>query len=431
MARRSTPGVLYRHSRGCKGRDLCSNNCNASPEPWEAWVFDPKYVDPNTGQRVGKKIRRRFSTHAAAKGWRHDAAGQVRRRTLRAVAPRTVNEEIDEWLEGARSGSILNKRREAYKPAVIRNYELALRLRVRPALGHRRLDSIEFSDLLALQEQLQGAGCSASVIRNSFVPVQAILRRARRRGVIATNPALDLELPSAASRERAATPDQAAELLTTLDDREAAIWATGFYAGLRRGEIRALRAGDVDLEASTITVERGWDEKEGPVAPKSRAGRRTVFLLDALRLYLEPFVASRGVEDLVFGSGAEVPFDARALARKAERMWDTIDKARRDGAEEAGNGEWTALERFTLHEARHSFSTWMDHAGISPDRADRYMGHSSGNVASRYRHLLASQRGEDRQRLDAYLTGSAEGKVVALSSVPARAAATPAVVASS
>jgi integrase len=406
----STPGIRTRHSRTCKTHD--EGSCTCVPT-YEAWVFS---------KRDGKKIRRSFAGKgalAAAKGWRIDAMKQVKDRRLRAPSALTLHQEVVEWLDGARSGSILNKRSEPYKPAVIRNYELALRLRVLPTLGDRRLTSIDFADLLELQEQLQGDGCSASVIRNTFVPLQAIFRRARRRGVIATNPALDLELPTAASRERAATPTQAIELLGTLERREAAVWATAFYAGLRRGEIRALRVGDVDLDAATITVERSWDEKEGPVAPKSRAGRRTVFVLDALKPYVEPLLDGRATDDLVFGSGAEGAFDARAVARKAERAWNGIDKARKDVAKEPGNEDaWAPLERFTPHEARHSFSTWMDHAGISPDRADRYMGHSSGSVSGRYRHLLAQQRDEDRRRLDSYLAGAVEGKIVALAVAP-------------
>jgi hypothetical protein len=90
----------------------------------------------------------------------------------------TLRQEVDEWLAGARSASILNKRNQPYKPAVIRNYELSLRLRVLPVLGERRLSSIDFADLLDLQEALQGEGHSPSVIRNTFVPLQAILRRA-------------------------------------------------------------------------------------------------------------------------------------------------------------------------------------------------------------------------------------------------------------
>jgi integrase len=416
----STPGIRARHSRTCRTRG--GGNCNCTPT-YEAWVYS---------KRDAKKIRRSFSgpgALAAAKGWRIDAQKQVKDRTLRAPTARTLREEVDEWLAGARDGSILNKRSEPYKPAVIRNYELSLRLRVFDVLGDRRLSSIDFGDLLDLQERLQGDGCSASVIRNTFVPLQAIMRRARRRGVIATNPALDLELPTAGSRERAATAVQASELLSALDDREAAVWATAFYAGLRRGEIRALCVGNVDLEAQTLSVERGWDDKEGFVAPKSRAGRRTVFVLDALVPFLEPFIECRGAEELVLGVGAAGAFDSRAVARKAVRAWDAIDKARQAAAEEAGEEEWSKLERFTLHEARHSFSTWMDHAGISPDRADRYMGHSSGGVASRYRHLLEAQRDDDRSRLDAYVTGTVERKVVplvAVASPVAPAAAIPA-----
>jgi hypothetical protein len=56
----------------------------------------------------------------------------------------------------------------------------------------------------------------------------------------------------------------------------------------------------------------------------------------------------------------------------------------------------------------------MDHSGISADRADRYMGHSSGPVARRYRHLLPSQIADDRATLDGWLDGTARGKVVQL-----------------
>lgn len=411
----STTGIRTRHSRTCKTRT--AGACNCVPA-YEAFVYS---------KRDGKKIRRSFSGKgalAAAKGWRIDAQKQVKDRKLRVPTALTLEQEVAEWLKGAGDGSILNKRKERYKPAVLRNYELSLRLRVLPLLGGRRLASIDHADLLDLQEQLQGDGCSASVIRNTFVPVQAIFRRAWRRGLVPVNPSLDLELPTAGARERASTAAQAVELLLSYDRgaelltwvdtngkqhkpdyrRETAVLAAAFYAGLRRGELRALRVRDVDLDSATVAVERGWDDKEGAIEPKSRAGRRSVFLLDALRPYLEPLVDGRDSDELVFGDGPDEPFDPRAIVRKAKRAWDAVD------GERVGD----ELERFTLHEARHSFSTWCDHAGISPDRADRYMGHAGAGVASRYRHLLPAQRDEDRQRLDAYLAGTAAGKVVQL-----------------
>jgi integrase len=411
MARNATPGVLYRHSRECLDHDRCKKNCNSSPTPWQAWVYDAKYVDPKSGRR-GKKIVTRWATHAAAKGWRNDAAKQVRDHTLRAAPPRTLNEEIEEWLDGARAGRIRNKREQPYKPAVLRNYELALRRRVQPVLGDRKLADLRLADLLDLKEQLQGAGQSDSTIRNTFVPLQAIFRRARRNGVVATNPALDLGLPSAGSRDRAAMPTQAAELLAQIGETERALWATAFYAGLRRGELRALRVRNVDLEAATISVVHGWDDQEGEIAPKSRPGTRVVFLLDALRPFLTPLVEGRDRDGFVFGR-VGIPFEPRNVDRKARRAWDAADAKRKQEAADGGI-EPLLLERFTLHEARHSFSTWLDHAGVSPDRADRYMGHSSGSVASRYRHLLPGQITEDSKLVDAYLAGAATGKVVPL-----------------
>ena len=70
------------------------------------------------------------------------------------------------------------------------------------------------------------------------------------------------------------------------------------------------------------------------------------------------------------------------------------------------------VEWFGFHEARHTFATWLDHAGLSEARADRYMGHSLGAV--NYRHLLPGQIAEDAKLVGAYLAGATAGKVVAL-----------------
>jgi integrase len=210
------------------------------------------------------------------------------------------------------------------------------------------------------------------------------------------NPSLDLELPAGnGARERAATPAHAFALIDALPQNDRALWATAFLAGLRRGELRALRA--VDVNETVLHVEYGWDDKEGQQAPKSVAAKRDVPLTDALRGYLLPHLerTGRSGDDLVFGRTATEPFTPRYISEKADDAWADAE-----------------LDRYTLHEARHSYSTWLDAAGVSEERSDRYMGHSRGTIGSRYRH--PSQYVEDALRLDAYLSGTLAGKVVAL-----------------
>ena len=81
---------------------------------YEAWVYD---------KRTQRKIRRSFSTEAAAKGWRADAQGQVRRLELRPQTKLTIEQAWNAWLEGARDGSVRKRRTgERYKPGVLRSY---------------------------------------------------------------------------------------------------------------------------------------------------------------------------------------------------------------------------------------------------------------------------------------------------------------------
>jgi integrase len=391
-----TPGITARHSRVCASRKTGAR-CNCEPS-YEAWVWS---------KRDGKKIRRTFSGRGAlaeAKTWRSDASREVRLKRLRTPTTKTLREAVDEFLEGARKGEIRNKRKQTFKPATIRQYESALQLRVLPELGESRLSDIESRDLLALKERLLGENISDSTVRNAFVPLQAIFRRAVKNGDLALNPTLDLDLPAGdQGRDRAATPAEAATLLDALPETEKALWATAFYAGLRRGELRALRAADVN--ETCIHVEHGWDDVEGRQAPKSLAGRRDVPLTETLRPFLVAHLerTGRSGEDLVFGRTATEPFTSRHVSKQADDAWK--------GDDEKGKPE---LARLTLHEARHSFSTFLDAAGISETRADRYMGHSNGSVAGRYRHQLPTQLAEDARTLDTYLSGSVAGKVVAL-----------------
>ena len=396
MARIPT-GIRVRHGRGC--RSSSGGSCSCSPS-YEAWVFD---------KRSHTKVRRTFHNLSEAKGWRSDATGAVRKGGLQARSRLTLREAAESWLEQAERGEVLSRYRRPYKPSVLRGYRADLEHYVFPEFGAMRLADVTADDFQALVDRLVGAGFSGSKVRNVLVPCQALYRRHRRQVLVDPTDGIDLPEPGG-RRERALSPATATASLAALPDEQQALWATAFYAGLRRGELRGLRACDVGDDS--ISVERGWDDYEGPVDPKSRAGVRRVPIPATLRTMLDEQLERTGRVggELLFGRTPNAPFTPSHVQDSADGVWAVAAI----GA--FLRGESTTVERVTLHECRHSYSTFLDAAGISETRADRYMGHSNPSVANRYRHQLEGQLAEDAARLDEYLSGATAGRVVKLPS---------------
>jgi integrase len=254
----------------------------------------------------GRKIRKTFPTLSEAKGWRADAMSAVRKGTLRPPARLTLREAAAAWLDGAEKGVIRTRSGDEYKPSALRSYKASLEQRVLPELGAARLSAVTRVDVQDFADRLLSEGLDPSTIRNTLMPLRAIYRRAVARGEVTVNPTTGLQLPAVRGRrDRIASPAEAACLIEAVPEGDRALWATALYAGLRRGELMALRWEDVDLKANVITVSRSWDVKAGVIEPKSHAGRRTVPIASALRELLIAHRLRKGrSQGLVFGRSA-------------------------------------------------------------------------------------------------------------------------------
>ena len=185
-------------------------------------------------------------------------------------------------------------------------------------------------------------------------------------------------------RDRFASPEEAALLIAALPATDRSLWATAMYAGLRRGELMALRWHDVDLAGGVIRVERGWDMMEGVIELKSRKGRRTVPIAAVLRDHLVEHRMRAG-DGLVFGRTASSPFSPKRVSERAATAW-------------------AELRPITLHECRHTFASLMIAAGVNAKALSTYMGHANIAITlDRYGHLMPGNEAEAAGLLDAYL----------------------------
>lgn len=375
-------GIEARHARSCMSRNGGRCNCTKT---FQAQVYD---------KRTKKQLRKTFATKSAARQWREDAIVAIRRGELSADRGLTVSEAAEEWLQQLRAGQVFNRSGDPYKPAAIRGYEHVLTTRVLPRLGHLRLREVTTPDVQRLVDALGEQGLAPATIDTAITPMKAIYRWANQRGMAAGSPARGVAKPAVRCKvRRVASPAQAGAMLTALDPADRPLWATAFYAGLRRGELIALQWADVDLAYGEIHVRRGWDAVEGEIAPKSRRGRRDVPIPAVLRDYLVEHRVAASSDQRVFASDRQV----RAQAERAGKRWVA-----------------RGLERLTLHDARHSYASLMIAAGVNAKALSTFMGHASIAITlDLYGHLMPGAGDEAATMLDAYLAREVGGSIVA------------------
>jgi len=382
---------MYQHPKHT-GIDVRHRATCSTKRGGERCTCSPIYQASVWFAREGKRRKKHFSKLAEAKAWRQDASAAIRAGTLAPPKRTTLDEAAAKWLEGIEAGTITSKSRRPFKPSTVRGYRRSLEQQILPAIGNRRLADLTRQDIQGLADKWLEDGLSASAIGNRLDPLRSIYRRAIKRGEVVVNPTASLDLEAAGTRKaiRIATPVEAHGLLAALPADDRALWATAFYAGLRRGELLALRWSDIDLARSEIRVSRSWDQKAGPIDPKSETSSRTVPLLAVLRDYLDQhkLATGRDGEDLAFGRTATEPPVPSTVRIRALKSWEAA------GIESVVG----------LHDARHTFASTLIDAGTNPKAIQDYMGHSTIQMTfDRYGHLMPGRRDETRKQMDAYL----------------------------
>lgn len=303
-----------------------------------------------------------------------------------------------EWFADAEAGVVRATAGRRYRPSTLRGYRRGW-AKIEEKLGHRRMSAVLARDVQALVDEWLRGGAAPSTVRNNLDPLRAMYRRAIRLQLVPGNPTLDLDIPSDDSDEeepmRFATREEAERLLGALE-HDRALWATAFYAGLRRGELRALRVKHLDLDAGVIRVRRSWDDNEGEGPVKTKAGRRDVAIIEPLAAALREHLLATGrrgsPEALVFGRTASDPFVPSSVRQRALDAWEAA-----------------GLEPITLHQCRHTCASFMIAAGANAKALSVVLGHASISITfDRYGHLMPGGEDEVGRLLGAYIGAVAD-----------------------
>ena len=177
----------------------------------------------------------------------------------------------------------------------------------------------------------------------------------------------------------------------------------GRYCGLRINECYGLKWSNIDLKRGTILIDRQMQYQEGLiklVSVKTRNGKRTVFMCDRLKTYLQKLARQRKRDEVKFA----------ALREQNQRMIEDLDGQKisstelvnclSDGKIQTVNSmKYHTREiksrygiEFKYHYLRHTYGTRMAEMNTPTHLLCNQMGHGNIKVTQRY-YIALSKTG--------------------------------------
>jgi integrase len=274
------------------------------------------------------------------------------------------------------------------KTSTVEDYRSIIDVHLLPAFGEMRLENVTVAEVEAFQARLarrrhRGRPITARTRNKVLVVLHGVFARAKKVWGLSANPVAEVERHpdrSSGDIEVFSPEDVYALVRAAADERDAAVYATAAFTGLRMGELRALRWRDVDFPRSVIRVRASYAAGEVTVPKSGKV--RSVPMVDEVARRLARLSARDslvGDDDLVFG--------------EADGRWLNDDRLRRRyGAALNSAG----LRRLRFHDLRHTFgSLAITRADIVEVQA--WMGHADIQTTMRYLHYR--DRGQAAERL--------------------------------
>jgi integrase len=268
--------------------------------------------------------------------------------------------------------------RPGLRPKTIELYRYLLRCHLLPAFGGLLVADIREPLVRRWRKERLDIGVSAITVAKAYRLLKAILNTAADDGLIRRNPCRIKGASTEKSPERPVlTVPQVFNLAEAIGVRYRALVLIAVFAGLRWGELAALRRCDIDLEAGTIRVSRQLAERRGGGfafgPPKSDAGRRVVVIPDVImpdvRRHMS-WVTQPGDAALVFATPSGTPLRHSNFRRG---MW--LPALRKAG-----------LPVIHFHDLRHTGNQLAADAGAGLRELMDRLGHSTTRAALIYLH---------------------------------------------
>lgn len=288
--------------------------------------------------------------------------------TLRSVATR---EYLNAWLDSKEADPSLSRSTLARYSTTISQFLESLNARAeKPLTALRPADFQRFYDLRAK------AGLAAGTLDVDMKTLRAAIERARRHGLIPTNPVEAIDLPGRVTQQDRELFTKA-EIEMLLAQARGTEWETailvGAYTAQRLGDCVSLRWSKIDLTNGIVEVRQAKTGKtlKLPIHQRLLAHLESKAGIDSAQDFVTPGLAKGRVSGC---TGLSKQF--AEIMRKAG-----VDQRKTESA----SGRTFSTRSF--HSLRHTVNSMLADAGVPQERRMRITGHSSTKVNDGYTKL--------------------------------------------
>ncbi len=304
--------------------------------------------------------------------------------TPRAII--TFGRCLDEWIAD---------RDHECRPSTMHDYRSTAESRLRPFFG----DDTPITDITTdrvneLRAAMAGEGLSGRTINKTLALLHGVFKLVQELHALPANPVATARRAKQRRRklEQYLTAPEVLRLAAHAETpQDAALYELAAWTGLRWGELKALRFGDVDFAGGYVYVNRNHPCHGVEDVPKS-GKPRAVPMWDQAARVLDTLSRRQNFtdpEDYVFVTAVGGPLD-----------YDSATKAFRRARDAAGLTSPRAHDStLTFHDLRHSYGTMAAAIYGNLREVQEYCGHASVTTTELYAHFVP--------RLDAAARGTA------------------------
>lgn len=323
----------------------------------------------------------------------------------------TVRQYVENWLEDIKPPRS-RRGRDPIRPGTWEEWQRRMKNYVLPRVGSIPLQALTEVHLETMYRDLETngkvrgeGGLARSTVHSIHLTLHAALEDAlNRKPVPLVNRNVSDRLYTAPS-----TPDEEVEtwtaeelgtfLASVHDDEHYALWRLAAMTGARRGELLALRWRDVDLDAGTVTINRGrvkgFDGEVESGRTKSERSRRTIDIDPTTIKALTDYRRAQAVASIdgyvfVYASNGK-PLHPDGVTQRFEYR-----------VREAG------VKHISFKGLRHTHATLLLQGGEPLHVVSRRLGHANEAFTARqYAHVMPGQQADAAARFAAAVDGGA------------------------